>query len=321
MCIIPITCNILKVRGINDIMKLLAGLFIITLTILPSFTRAEEVTIAAAISTKDALVEIGALYQEQTKEQVQFAFGASGQLITQIKNGAPLDAFISAANSQVDQLEKEKLSVEGSRRLIVRNVLVLIVPANSKLNLTTIGELNRPEVKRIAIGQPKAVPAGEYALQTLKSLDLESTLTPRLINGANVRQVLDYVIRGEVDAGFVYSTDAQAAGAKVKVVAAAPADAHDPIEYPAVIVAASKKQEATRKFLDYLATPEAQRIFIKHGFVVARNAADPATQPAPPKADRHGAQPGASAFHAPTQFRGCPGGSTPVLTASLLGHS
>ena len=134
-------------------------------------------------------------------------------------------------------------------------------------------------VKKIAIGQPKSVPAGQYAMQTLAKLKLDTAVAAKLVNGANVRQVLDYVQRGEVDAGFVYATDAQIAGAKVKVIATAPADSHDPIVYPAVVLAASKKQEAAKKFLDFLASPRAKAILRNRGFTVDKPA-NQSTRPA-----------------------------------------
>jgi len=244
--------------------------------------RGETITIAAAISMKEALIDANVVYKKLTGEEVEFSFGASGVLLTQVKNGAPIDGFISAAAEQVDELEKANLVAPGSRRIVVRNELVMIVPAASELKLTTITDLKRRDVKKIAVGQPKSVPAGAYAVQALKSLGMELSLANKIINGANVRQVLDYVERGEVDVGFVYATDAQQAGIRVKVIATASADSHDAIVYPGVVIAASKKQAAATQFLDFLATPKALAVFRQHGFQTEAPATQSTTRPAEP---------------------------------------
>ncbi len=243
------------------------------------FARSETISIAAAISIKEALLEAEIAYAKETGDEVEFSFGASGVLLTQIKNGAPIDGFISAASEQVDELEKSKLAVAGSRRVVAMNGLVLIVPAGSKLKLTSIKDLTRDDVKKIAIGQPKSVPAGQYAMQTLASLKLDQAIAGKIVNGANVRQVLDYVQRGEVDAGFVYATDAQQIGDRVKVIANAPADSHEPIVYSRVIVAASKKQAAADRFLSFLGSPAGKQILEKRGFITEAPAKT-TTQPA-----------------------------------------
>jgi molybdate transport system substrate-binding protein len=236
---------------------------------------ADTINLAAAISLKETMIDANIAYSKATGNEVEFSFGASGLLLTQIRNGAPIDGFISAAVEQVDAMEKANLAVPGSRRDVAVNELVLIVPANSTLKLTGPADLKRDDVKRIAVGQPKVVPAGAYAMQSLKHLKLADALAGKLVNGATVRQVLDYVARGEVDAGFVYATDAEQAGARVHVIAVAPAESHEPIVYPGVIVAASNKQASVKKFLDFLATPAGKKILRRHGF----STPPPATQP------------------------------------------
>jgi len=155
---------------------------------------------------------------------------------------------------------------------------VLIVPADSKISLSGFEQLKDPAVKRVAIGEPKTVPAGQYAMQVLKSLNLESDLGSRLIYGLNVRQVLDYVERGEVSAGIVYATDALQAGPKVKVVATAKASLHEPVVNPAVVVKASAKKALAAKFLDYVLSDKGQGALAAHGFTRAAEAA-PAIAP------------------------------------------
>jgi molybdate transport system substrate-binding protein len=230
--------------------------------------RPETITVSAAISLKESLIEIGKAYHDQTGDDVQFTFGASGTLATQIRHGAPVDAFISAADAQVKELIDANLADKGSRRVIATNALVLIVPADAVNPPRSLADLATDNVHKIAAGDPKVVPAGQYADQAFKSLKLEGKLRDKLVYGGSVRQVLAYVERGAVDAGLVYKTDAIEAGAKVKVIATVDPKLHDKIEYPAVVISASAKRDAARKFLDFLATDKAEAILTGKGFTV-----------------------------------------------------
>jgi molybdate transport system substrate-binding protein len=246
--------------------RLVALIFCITFAATP---RAQTINVAAAISLKEALVEIADQYKTDTGNRVKLTFGSSGQLAAQIAQGAPIDAFISAANKQVDDLVKKKQADQDSRRVIARNELVLIVPASATAVPGGFEDLADPRWKRIAIGEPKTVPAGQYAAQVLESLKIADATRGRLVYGANVRQVLDYATRGEVAAGIVYRTDALEAGDKVKIAAKADPGLHDPIVYPAVVITAGRNQKASRDFLDYLAGPKAQKILEAHRFLPA----------------------------------------------------
>ena len=175
--------------------KLLVTLFCLTLT---ASLRAGSITVAAAVSLKEAVTEIARTYESQTGEHVEFTFGSSGQLMAQIKSGAPIDAFISAADKQLDELDKAGLIDPASRRVVAGNELVLIVPTGAANPPTRFEDLAGPDVKKLAIGEPKTVPAGQYAQQVLKHLSLEAKLGDRVVFGTNVRQVLAYVERGEV---------------------------------------------------------------------------------------------------------------------------
>lgn len=234
----------------------------------PTLATAEpsELTVSAAVSLKDALTSIAADYQQDTGERVRLVFGSSGQLAGQIKSGAPVDVFISAAQKQVNDLAADKLIDESTRRVIAGNRMVLIVPAGVETKIDSLASLAGEGVKRIAVGEPGTVPAGQYAMQVLKSSGLESTLKDRLVFGTNVRQVLDYVERGEVDAGLVYATDARQAGEKVRVVTTAPVESHEPITYPAVVVAGSKQKESAGRFVLYLSDRKAQETLARFGF-------------------------------------------------------
>jgi molybdate transport system substrate-binding protein len=231
--------------------------------------RAEMIRVGAAISLREAMTEIAKMYKADVSDDVELNFGSSGQLAAQIENGARIDLFISAANAQVEQLVKDRLVDQATRRVVAGNDLVLIVPAAAKDPPTGFKDLAERRFKRIAIGNPKTVPAGEYAMQTLKAMKLAEAVEARLIFGTNVRQVLDYVERGEVSAGVVYATDAREAGERVKVVEKAEAATHKPIEYPAVIIRSSKNPAAAKRFLDYLGGEKARKILAEKGFVVA----------------------------------------------------
>ena len=222
--------------------------------------------VSAAISLKDAFNEIGELYEQRTGGKVTFNFGSSGTLQKQIETGAPTDVFASAGDAQMDALEKLGLIDTATRSEIVRNRLVVIVPAGSQ-ELASLSDLTRDGVKRISAGNPKTVPAGQYTEQTLQKANILDILRPRLVFGEDVRQVLDYVARGEADAGFVYSTDAKIAGDKVRVALTVAEELHDPIIYPMAVIKDTKQPEAARRFAEFARSAEAREILQKYGFV------------------------------------------------------
>jgi molybdate transport system substrate-binding protein len=258
-------------------MRFLAALF--TTLCLTVSLQAENITVSAAVSLKEALTDIGKTYESQTGDKINFNFAASGPLEAQIQQGAPVDAFISAANKQVDELVKAKLADTKSRQVIVRNEIVLIAAASAAAPPKDFADLTNPKINKIAIGQPKSVPAGQYASQSFSAMKLTDAVAAKLVYGSSVRQVLDYVQRNEVDAGIVYATDAKQAGDAVKTIAIAAENSHEPIEYPGVTITASPHVAAAEKFLKFLSTPPAQSVFTSAGFLLP--AGTPTTQPAP----------------------------------------
>jgi len=229
-----------------------------------------EITVSAAASLREAFQEIGRLHEARARVRTNFNFGASGALQKQIESGAPVDVFASAGGAQMDALAAQSLIAPETRRDFARNSLVLIVPADSPPSLSSFADLSDAEVTKIAVGNSKTVPAGQYAEQSLARLGLWQRLQPRLILAEDVRQVLDYVARGEVDAGIVYASDARAAGGKVRTVATAPPDSHEPILYPAAAVRASAHREAARAFIETIVSDEGQRILETYGFARVR---------------------------------------------------
>jgi molybdate transport system substrate-binding protein len=225
-----------------------------------------EITVSAAVSLRDAFRELSKQYEDRAGVKVNFNFGASGALQKQIESGAPVDVFASAGIPQMDALATQGLIAPETRRDFARNTLVLVVPTDSTSGITAFADLGGEKVKKLAIGNPKTVPVGQYAEQSLTRLGLWQGLGPRLILAEDVRQSLDYVARGEVDAGIVYASDVRATGDRVRIVATVPANSHDPILYPIAVVRASGRQDAARAFIDGVMSDEGQRILEKYGF-------------------------------------------------------
>jgi molybdate transport system substrate-binding protein len=228
--------------------------------------RADVLTIAAAASLQDALAQMKSdLEKALPGTTLRITTGASGTLQQQISQGAPIDIFLSAADRPVEELEKLKLLTPGSKRKFLGGELVLISPKSSSMD--SFKDLSAAGVKRIAIGEPRSVPAGEYAVQTLNALKLDRVLSPKFLYAKDVRQVLSYVARGEVEAGFVYRSDLHSeAGKSVKIVEAISESSHKPIRYTMALVAASKNQESGQKLLNFFESPKAAAIWAEFGF-------------------------------------------------------
>jgi molybdate transport system substrate-binding protein len=249
----------------NWLIILTCGLWALALVQPALVIGGQELTVSAAASLTNAFQEIGQRFEQQHPGiRVIFNFAASGPLLQQIAQGAPVDVFASADQKTMNQAQEKELIVPASRKNFVSNTLVLIVPQDSRLVLTGPKDLVLLQVKRVAVGNPATVPAGRYTQEALTQAGLWESLQPTLIRGESVRQVLDYVSRGEVDAGLVYATDATVAQGKVKTVAEV--QGHQPIVYPVALVAASQKQALGQEFLDFLSAPESVTILRKYGF-------------------------------------------------------
>jgi molybdate transport system substrate-binding protein len=225
-----------------------------------------ELLVSAAASLQDSLKEFAELYTKIHPEiKLTFNFGASGALQQQIEQGAPTDLFISAGNKQMDALVSKQLMGQDKPVHLLSNSLVVIVPSDSKLHVTAMPDLNSPAVNKIAIGDVETVPAGSYAKEAISYFKLWDGLQPKLVFAKDVRQVLTYVESGNVDAGFVYRTDALTSQ-KVKVAFTAEAVSHKAIEYPAAVVKASKHTAEAAQLLSDLHKQNAADIFNKYGF-------------------------------------------------------
>ncbi len=226
----------------------------------------DEITVSAAISLKDALDEISRPYtSEHAGADVHFNLGGSGTLQRQIEQGAPVDIFISASPKEMDSVQSQGLLLTDTRKNLVRNSVVLIVPAGST-SISSFQGLTRAAVKTVAVGEPQTVPAGKYAQEVLTHFGVYDQLKPKLVLAKDVRQVLSYVETGNADAGIVYATDAKISK-KVAVVATAPEDSHSPVVYPCAVIKNSKNPAGAKAFLEFLAGEKARTVFKKYGFI------------------------------------------------------
>lgn len=241
-----------------------AGLLGCLLLACPAFA-AGELTVSGAASLTNAFTEIKDLFEKKYPGvKVRTNFAASNPLLKQMEEGAPVDVFASADQETMDKAEAKKLIDAGTRRDFALNDLVMVVPSDGKLSLASAKDLTRPEVKRIAVGNPASVPAGRYAKAALMAAGLWDTLQPKYVFGASVRQALDYVGRGEVDAAFVYRTDALIGGRKMKI--ATVMSGHKPVLYPIAVATTGSNREDAAKFVDFVLAPEGQGVLAKYGF-------------------------------------------------------
>lgn len=227
---------------------------------------AGELLVSAASSLSNAFKEVALAYQVQYPgSKVALNFAASGVLLQQIGKGAPVDVFASADQETMDLAQKQGLVAAAARRDFVRNSLVLVVPVDARFHVKQLDDLARPGVSRVAIGNPASVPAGRYAQHALEAARLWPQVQPKAITTQNVRQSLDYVARGEVDAGFVYGTDAALMKDKVRVAFEVPLAVA--VSYPIASVAASANAAEAKRFVDFMLAPAAQAILARYGFL------------------------------------------------------
>ena len=226
---------------------------------------ADELLVSAAASLTNAFKNIGAEFERtHPGDKVVFNFAASDVLVKQIAEGAPVDIFASADEEAMDKAVKGKWIVTVTRSNFAGNRLVLAVPRDSPLRLSALEELNAKAVRRIAISQPATVPVGRYAKAVLDQARLWGVLQERFIYTQNVRQTLDYLARGEVDAGFVYATDAALMKEKVQV--ALEVTTTRPVVYPIAVTTANKNARLAREFIDLVKSGAGQSILQKFGF-------------------------------------------------------
>ncbi len=226
---------------------------------------AADLTVSAAASLTQAFQEMGSQFEAQNPgTKLRFNFAASGALLQQIVNGAPVDVLACADTDTMAKAVAKAVVNASDSKVFATNRLVLVTPAKSDLALKQLSDLKKPEVKRIAMGVPASVPAGHYAQGVLDKAGLWADVKDKIISTQNVRQALDYVARNEVDAGFVYASDAQLMAGKVNValqVATASA-----IQYPIAKVASSTQAAEAQKFIAFVQSEAGQAVLKKNGF-------------------------------------------------------
>lgn len=246
----------------TTIPRLLAAL---TLAAAPLITQAQQITVSAAASLTQAFRDIAARFEAaHPGVTVRLNLAASGVLLQQIAHGAPVDLFASADQETMDRGIAQHLLDAATRRDFAANALVVVAPTGSPVALTRTADLALPAVRRIALGKPATVPAGRYARQMLERDAVWSQVEPRLVFADSVRQVLDYVARGEVEAGFVYRTDALLMSDKVAI--RFTATGHAPVTYPLAVVTGSRQAALARDFAAFVLGAQAQAILARHGF-------------------------------------------------------
>jgi molybdate transport system substrate-binding protein len=257
----------MRARGFRLAEVMLATLLVGAIAAMSS--HAQNVTVLAAASLKDALDEIDGMNQKRGGFRAVISYASSSALAKQVENGAPAHIFISADLDWMDYLEKRKLIDAASRTNLLRNELVLVAPADSKASLAIgpnfplAGALGKG---RLAMGDPDHVPAGKYAKAALESLGVWPSVAGRIARAENVRSALLFVSRGEAPLGIVYRTDA-IADKRVRVAGVFPQNSHPPIVYPAAILVSGRNNAGAERYFAFLASSEALGIFRKHGFV------------------------------------------------------
>lgn len=232
---------------------------------LPASTLAAELMVSAAASLTNAFRDIGRRFEQQHPGTVvRFNFAASGILLQQLRQGAPADVFASADQATMDRAAAEKLVDGLTRRNFAANSVVLVAPARGWPDLATLQDLLSPAVERIGVGKPATVPVGGYTKQALEAAGLWTPLEAKFILADSVRQVLDYVGRGEVDAGFVYRTDAALARDKARVVLTVAG--HAPVLYPVAATPESRSPGLARSFIDFLFSEPGREALRRYGF-------------------------------------------------------
>lgn len=243
----------------------IVSIFVIAASSVGTVARAADLTVSAASSLTHAFKELGSGFEAlHPGTQVHFNFAASDTLLAQMAKGAPVDVFASADAESMDKAQAQRLLVPGTRRDFASNTLVLVAPAEGGPRIDHLSDLARPEVQRFAMGRPSGVPAGRYTQKALEAAKLWPLVKPKAIYATHVRQALDYVARGEVDAGFVYGTDAAAQRNKVKMLLSVPTPVA--ITYPIAVTVGGRRAAEGKRFIDHVMSPAGQAVLSKHGF-------------------------------------------------------
>jgi molybdate transport system substrate-binding protein len=243
--------------------KLFFVLFALLLSV--STASAKALTVSAAASLTHAFNDVKAAFEaDNPGVTVYMNYASSGALYRQIVQGAPSDVYASANPKWMNKAEEDGFTVPGTRRNFTQNALVLITPADNPAGIASVNDLTKDNVTRVGVGTPETVPAGQYAKGSLEGMGLYEKLASKYVFGETVIQVLDYTRRGEVDAAFVYATDAIKGGDQIKIIQDMPLK--KPVTYPVVILKTTTDQDLSQRFLDFLASPRGLSLLEARGF-------------------------------------------------------
>ncbi len=233
--------------------------------------RSINLTLSAAVSLKDAMENIETIYESKNPHvSLTLNLASSGSLRQQIERGAPVDVFISAATKHTDLLQEKGLIIEQTRRDLLENTIVLIVPKNNPASINSFLDLSAGNYQQISIGEPESVPAGKYAKEVLTNLGIFEKIKAKIVYAKDARQVLTYVAAGNVDAGIVYRTDANISDA-VTIVETAAQNSHSSVVYPIAAIEGTKNIEPAKDLINFLFGAEAKAVFEKYGFLTINN--------------------------------------------------
>lgn len=243
---------------------LCCSLFLFAAT--PNTCQAEELIVSAAASLTDAFSDIEPAFEAaHPGVDVVMNFASSGALYRQIEQGAPADVYASANPKWMNKAVESGFVNQAEVQIFARNALVLATPSDNPAGVGAVDDLKGEKVSTIGIGTPETVPAGLYAKAALDAMGLFETLTPKMIFAESVRQVLDYLSRGEVDCGFVYRTDAVKGGEKVLIVADIPLE--KPVTYPIAVLKESASQDMAKAFVEFVRSDEGIALLEGRGFL------------------------------------------------------
>src|SRR5580704_3806214 len=242
---------------------------ILLIVVAGTFATAQEITVAAAADMSAALPQLADAYAKKTGQAVKLSFGASGNLTNQIRNGAPFDVFFSADEEYPRQLIAEGLALKDTLYRYAVGRLVLWVPGDSALDLSELGmkALLDPSVKRISIANPATAPYGRAAEAALRHFGIYDQVSSRLVLGENVSQAAQFVESGNAQAGLIALSHALAPAMKDKGrYWEVPLSAYPTLNQAAVVLSKSKRQDADRKFLEFMRSPDATSVLVRYGF-------------------------------------------------------
>jgi len=230
-----------------------------------SAAHANNLIVSAASSLTNAFTKLAQSFEaSHPGTKIVLNFGASDMLMTQIINGAPADVFASADQIAMDKAVAKKAVVRASRKNFAKNQVVVIVPSDSQLQITDLQDLANSRIKRVTYGNPASVPIGRYARAALEAANQWDAVSAKAVLAQNVRQSLDYVVRGEVDAAFVFATDATAVGDKVRL--AYRVTSTTPVTYPIAVTSTTKQPKVAQEFVDYVLSDAGQAVLLDNGF-------------------------------------------------------